>query len=333
MGYSSSPIVASDSVAYIEGAKEFPNLLNKRVPYTGLILYLKALLYFESNGWIVLLFNSLIVLVAAEALWQVTKNSSDYIASWIAVCIWLLNPLTSQWTRFLMGEPLFFSAVIGWIWFAIYKPTWLFLFLSSLVSSLRPNAFTLLGSALTWWIPSKINSIRTSFILIISSWATVFIIFWAFILRSSPDAESLLDVAKNGLIMPSNGEFKVSIEMSDSIFSYLKLFLTRIGWELVQLRPWYSAKLNSFIAIFMTFFYIFALRGAWIVRFSKLFWAVIVVSIPSIVLIGCTWAIYEARFGWWFLVAWIPFVAIGSRHLLPYPMRYLQNQIDRLMTY
>ena len=89
--------------------------------------------------------------------------------------------------------------------------------------------------------------------------------------------------------------------------------VSRIGWELIQVRPWYSLRLNAFIAVAMAPFYLLALRGALISCGSRLFWAVVVLSLPSIAVIAATWAIHEGRFGWWFLVAWIPWVAIGCQ--------------------
>ena len=64
----------------------------------------------------------------------------------------------------------------------------------------------------------------------------------------------------------------------------------------------------------MIFFYIFSLRGAWIIRKSKLIFAITLITIPSLIIIGFTWSIYEGRFGWWFLVSWIPLVAIGTQN-------------------
>ena len=93
----------------------------------------------------------------------------------------------------------------------------------------------------------------------------------------------------------------------------MNLFLRRIGWELIQVRPWYSFKNNLFISIFMSSFYVLSIRGAWFVRNSKLLIAIIFITFPSLILIGFTWSIYEGRFGWWFLVSWIPLVAIGTQ--------------------
>ena len=46
---------------------------------------------------------------------------------------------------------------------------------------------------------------------------------------------------------------------------------------------------------------------------SKLIFATTLITIPSLIIIGFTWSIYEGRFGWWFLVSWIPLAAIGTQ--------------------
>ena len=39
-------------------------------------------------------------------------------------------------------------------------------------------------------------------------------------------------------------------------------------------------------------------------------------SLPFMALIGVTWAIWEGRFGWWFLFVWTTWVGIGAERLM-----------------
>jgi len=66
----------------------------------------------------------------------------------------------------------------------------------------------------------------------------------------------------------------------------------------------------------MIIFYVAAMVGWAKVRHSNLNLFVWCLTIPSIVLIGATWAIYEGRFAWWFLVAWMPWVGIGLKTIV-----------------
>ena len=309
--YSSSPIFASDSEFYMDGVRRFPYLLDKHKPYLTMILYLKLFFASSLSGWTVLFANSIIVLLAGQAIWHVTYKISNANAAWLSSCIWFLNPLTAQWTRFISTEPRCYSSIIFWLWFSLYRPNWIFIFFTTFISALRPNSFTLLASALSWIGLIKGDFRIRTFINTAIVWLLTFFVFWLVFLRSSPDSLKLLDVANNGIIMWNPLGFNLNIAMDYGIYSYIKLFFSRITWELIQIRPWYSLNLNLFILVFMSLFYFFALRGAWLIKSTMTFWSIIVVSLPSIILIGITWSIYEGRFGWWFLVAWIPLVAIG----------------------
>ncbi len=311
-GFDLSPIVQWDSNFYIDASERFPNLLPEQKLYLGMAAYLKVSSLLGSVKWIAVIGNSLSVITAAECLWQITKKYSSDSRAWLAVCIWLLNPLTAQWTRWVMSEPLYYSAVIIWIWLALFKTSFLLITFSTLASTLRPNAIILLGSAITWTSTIKKQFTIKEVIKITTKLVIIMLFLIAFIfIRFDTSKLILIESFSNGQVIHNMPE--VSIEMRSTPFSYISLFFHRIGWELIQLRPWYSFKNNFFISIFMILFYILAIRGGWIIRQSKLFIAISLITIPSLIIIGCTWSIYEGRFGWWFLVSWIPLVAIGTQ--------------------
>jgi ABC-type proline/glycine betaine transport system permease subunit len=90
----------------------------------------------------------------------------------------------------------------------------------------------------------------------------------------------------------------------------------RVWWELKQVRPWYSRGLNAFTGVSMSSFYILAAIGAWKSRNSTLTLVVAGITIPFMGLIALTWAIWEGRFGWWFLVLWTAWAGIGAQRIL-----------------
>jgi hypothetical protein len=107
----------------------------------------------------------------------------------------------------------------------------------------------------------------------------------------------------------SNSAFlRYIIENPTAIF---QIGVLRIYWELRQTRPWYSPSLNLFLTIKMISFYVFSAIGLMHVFSKPLVKAIAVMTLPSAVLIALTWAIWEGRFGWWFLVTWIPLFGIG----------------------
>lgn len=96
----------------------------------------------------------------------------------------------------------------------------------------------------------------------------------------------------------------------------LRLGTTRVWWEMKQMRPWYSSELNFFLAVSMSALHSLALVGAWSMRRSQLHLIVISISVPFVMVIASTWAIWEGRFGWWFLVLWTVWAGIGVNKLI-----------------
>ena len=147
-GFDISPIVSFDSNFFIDASERFPDLLPKQRHYLGMAVLLKLANLIGPTKWIFVILNSFSVIISAEFLWQITKKYSSNSCAWIAVYVWLLNPLTAQWTRWVMTDMLYFSAVIIWLWLFIFQNSFLLSLFSALTTTLRPNAFTLLGLSL-----------------------------------------------------------------------------------------------------------------------------------------------------------------------------------------
>ena len=307
----SGPVLSPDSGFYLDGAQRFPHLLPKQRPYLGMIGYLWVCGWWAQAPWLALFGNALAVWLAALALWHIASRWGGSTAGWIASAIWLLNPLTAQWTRYVLTEPLFFSATIGWLWLALFRPAWVLLAFSAVASTLRPNAFSLFAAACTWRLSLNLKPRRRALLLIAASWLALIASVALLAPLVSPVAYKVPQMLAAGTVIHSHPE--LALPMDHGFFSVLRLMFTRLGWELAQWRPWYSFRLNSYITVFMGAFYALALRGAWLTRGNRLFWAVLLISLPSIAIIMTTWAIHEGRFAWWFLVAWIPWVAIGCQ--------------------
>ncbi|SVC17805.1 uncharacterized protein METZ01_LOCUS270659, partial [marine metagenome] len=94
-----------------------------------------------------------------------------------------------------------------------------------------------------------------------------------------------------------------------------RLGATRVWWEMKQVRPWYSDQLNTFLTVTMTGFYLLVIVGAWASRGTLLNLLVTSISIPFALVIALTWAIWEGRFGWWFLVLWTVWAGIGAQEV------------------
>ncbi|MCP9783293.1 hypothetical protein KBY83_08155 [Cyanobium sp. WKJ7-Wakatipu] len=307
----SAPVLVPDSGFYLDGAKRFPLLLPQQRTYLGMILYLRLCSFLGPAAWLAVVGNAAAVWLASLALWQIAARWAGPRAGWIAAGIWLLNPLTAQWTRYVLTEPLFYSAVIGWLWLALFRPGWPLLIFSGIAGSLRPNAFTLLAAAITWIFALRVRPGSRAVLLIALGWTGLLAALVLVAPLVSPVAMKVPQLIAQGTVIHSHPELDVS--MASGPLAILRLMALRIAWELGQWRPWYSLRFNLFIVVSMFAFYAVSLRGAWLTRGSRLFWAVVLVSLPSMAVIAATWAIHEGRFGWWFLVAWIPWAAIGCQ--------------------
>ena len=268
-GFDLSPIVLSDSFEYLNAAERFPNLFPYEKLYSGIIVYLKFASLLGPVKWIAVIGNTIAVFISSECLWQITNKYASKNCAWIAVFILLLNPLTAQWTRWVLTESLYFSAVIIWMWLFIYQSSFLLIIFSTIASTLRPNAFTLLFISLIGNPIYKIQIKLMQIIKIILFSTTILLILFALVFNKIEGvSNSIIEGFSNGMVIWNMPE--TYIEITNNPISYINLFFRRIFWEIIQIRPWYSFKNNLFISFFMIFFYIFFLRGAWIIRKSKL---------------------------------------------------------------
>ena len=120
---------------------------------------------------------------------------------------------------------------------------------------------------------------------------------------------------------PSNAAFvRYALEHPIAV---AQLGATRIWWEMKQVRPWYSDQLNTFLTITMTGFYVLAAIGMGSARRTSLNLALMIISLPFAAVIAATWAIWEGRFGWWFLVLWTVWAGIGAQVLIARGGRHL----------
>ena len=120
-GFDITPVVSFDSNFFIDAAERFPDLHPQQRVYSGMAIIVKFASLIGPTKWVFVIFNSIAVILSGEFLWQITKKYSSNSCAWIAVYVWLLNPLTAQWTRWLMTETLYFSAVIIWLWIFIFR--------------------------------------------------------------------------------------------------------------------------------------------------------------------------------------------------------------------
>lgn len=331
------PVLGADSVGYLAVAADWSQIKPFHVGLLWFLVLLSADTFIGTDGWLVVGVQISAVIAAAWLLHKITTRLGGPIAGWVAVAVYLLHPPITQWTRYLLTESLFYSFTIFFAWAAwevsnngANRARFGTLAASALVLLfLRPNGvlvLVVLGVLLALWV----NALLVVRLLIVG-FALGMVLVFALTLDvysagGGGDQNSFLRRAEAGEVLWNDDALSISMpevvgdDYSNRAFlgyvaqhplEFMRLGATRLTVEMAQVRPHFSNGLNLYLGFTMTAFYTFAGLGWWRERRSA--WSVIVwaISIPTGGLIAVTWAVHEARFGWWFLVLWIPWAAIG----------------------
>ncbi len=340
------PIQAPDSGYYLRAADNFPSSIDSSyIGYVGFVGLLRVGLALGSGPVFSVVTNSVGVILAALALLSLGRRYSSEIAGWSAATFYLLHPLINQWTRYVLTETLFFSGVVltayclaravdieRWSW----GPLWL---VAGLTFSIRPNGIVLLGAVITVLALSQRARLPRRLTIVAATWATILLLAVVSPSLSAVHGDFgpetwkgtvVHGVPETSITMPEPSNFDNS---NRALVGYAlsnpadisRLAVTRVWWEMKQVRPWYSSDLNLFLTVSMTSLYSLAALGAWSARKTRLNLIILGISVPFGAVIASTWAIWEGRFGWWFLVLWTVWAGIGVNRLL-HPI------LDRLPT-
>jgi 4-amino-4-deoxy-L-arabinose transferase-like glycosyltransferase len=345
-GLNTFVISRGDSFFYLAASARVPELNSFDKLYSGYIYLLHASQVVSNSGILMVLIQATLVILASYSLFSIAGELGGSTAAWISTIFYLLFPLLTQWTRYILTESIFYALIIIGMRLATYgkskKITPLLVLVVTLLVSLRPNGIIIGCAVMTVFILSnvKASSFKASFIILIWALGT----FFGLILLGSNTGgqitvqNSIFEKAIEGTVVYGVEEtyYKMPIPSSldRSNGAYIKYILEhpadnirlgaiRLFWEFKQIRPWYSGSLNLFISFTMFIFYLFSLIGFIKVKHKVVRRSIAVLTIPSVALIAGTWAIWEGRFAWWVLVCWIPLFGLG----LSYPYEFFSNQI------
>lgn len=334
-----SPTLGGDSGRYISGGEHFPHLDSVQWGYFGYCFVFWIAASLPVTQWLIIGLQLLSSLWAAWALWSIAEKYAGMRAGLFASAFYLLNPLLAQWNRYLLTESFFYVGVITILYGLIvdeasYRSRILTALGLLMVVSMRPNGIILLPVVLVFltFRFSQSNSSRTvltSLMIAISAIAFTLLpnlqsggggyknsfvqraargeVFW-----NSTDQS--LDMPQVPIDETSNFDFLKYV--SRNPIDMARLGITRATWETIQVRPWYSTSLNLFAAISTSMLAFGSALGARAFRRDGGLTPVLILTIPSISLVAATWAIHEGRFGWWYLVVWIPVAAVGIELVL-----------------
>jgi hypothetical protein len=345
-------ISRGDSTFYFTAASHATELSNFERLYSGYIFSLRLSQIISSSGIFMVVIQAIFVIVASYSMFSLAKDYGGLLAGWVSVSFYLLAPMLSQWTRYILTESIFYSLIVIGLRIATLKHYWnqfAMIPLLLLLILLRPNGVIVACAILSIYVFSKVSRKTTRISLVSFIW----IIGLLFSVNSiSGDAaeesvqSSIFQKTLDGNVVYGvqdlNYQMPIARSLERSTAAYIKYVIEnpipnlkigtlRVFWELKQVRPWYSPSLNLFLYLTMGAFYIFSLFGLIQIWREPMVRAIAMLTLPLVLLIAITWAIWEGRFGWWFMVTWIPLFGIGVAVLAR--MIFLKGKSGRIPTW
>lgn len=335
-------LTGGDTGRFVGAAKTFPYFSegDRALGYASYVFLFRVFEGTHKSFLAIIILQIIIVFLAALSLFSLIEKIGNQQAAWVGVIIYLINPLTNRWTLYLLTESIFFAFLIFIMWSGQKyvkdrnkKNLLLFIFLTFFATFLRPNGFFLLAATMSFIIfYSKLKSIF-KLIFILLSW--IFVLIFLTLSSSYGDnptndfaqrmfqGEIIWDQPTPNIKMPQPSAEQIS---NSDYFDYAlknpisvtSLGVSRVFWEILQIRPWYSTVFNTYILIFMITFLFTAFIGRKYLRGESLNTLIYFIAIPHLALIAATWADFDGRFGWWVLTLLLPWSGIGTSEIFTY---------------
>jgi 4-amino-4-deoxy-L-arabinose transferase-like glycosyltransferase len=285
--------------------------------------------------------NAIAFIVAGALLHDIGRRTASEVSGVVGASVLLLNPMTSQWVRFVLTESLMYSLVVVMLWSAwrlAERPdtsrAWPLLLAATVGTFLRPNGLLLLGSALTLLIlgAARIRRRRT---LLLATWTGVVLgLGAALVATGQPAEDSFAGQLYGGVVVEGAAHVRVVMAMPEpndvtdaseaAAVRYGlshpvatgRLVVTRIAVETSQIRRHYPPVVNIAFGGAMVLLLAAAAIGWRHPGALHLRRPVIVLGLPSMVLVGLTFAVPEGRYGWTYLVLLAPLAGLGVSRLI-----------------
>lgn len=341
-------VVRGDSFFYIENSLQFPHLNDWAQSYQGYIFLLWLSNTLFSSFVPVIFFQICVCLVSSYLLKRICEMiGGQGLSCWLAPMLFIFNPSSTQWLRYLLTESLFFSTSLILLFLSVRFPNrpQYSLLCSLVLFSLRPNGFLFFVSVLLIILIS-FKSRRNIF------WSALFflVLFFLVFLKlprfkiagdTIPDLNLLTIFQKGEVIYGSDISFKMpllEVTASNSLkdfflymihhpYESLLLGFSRILSELILVRPWYSFSLNICLIATSFFILVFSFFGLSISSLKSYRLNLMVLILPQVLLIAMTWSIWESRFGQLILNLLLPSSALGFFKLVIFSKRVFSKKV------
>ena len=331
-------ILAPDSVLYLP--PEGSNGLVLDAPWTRwtypVLILLSDRIGDQYLG--VIIMQSAALWLAGALLFAEMQRTVSLRAAWFAAAILLLNPMTAQWSRIIMSEAIFFAAIATVLallrrWLDDRSP-WrasLAVLIAIGVLFLRPNGFLVLASALTVLLMVVLAGRRSRRLSVTAVWLAAAILLPIASAATGPPAEgSFTSQIYDGVVVEGAAHVRTVIRMpapadpqdesyaaavqyaASNPVAIARLGAARLIAETAQVRRHYPALINGLMGGAMAIFLIALLLGSLSRRSEG--WRLVgaTLALPLMFMTTITFAVAEGRYGWGYLIALSPLVAIGA---------------------
>lgn len=279
--------------------------------------------------------------LTGAAIFAFVRRRHGHLAAFAATAALTVNPMTAQWVRFVLTEAIFQPLIVVSLLLAVrcvenatQSLRAALLGVGLFGSILRPNGVLVLAAGLAV-LALNISTPRLRLVAVTTTiLLTPLLLLASLSATGQPGEATLTEQFYGGVVIEGTEDVRLTIlmpepadstELSESalvayVFSHpvatLRLTLTRIVVEVAQVRRHYPHVANLFLGMGITLFLLTAAIGASSKESATLRRATCIFAIPHLILVGVTFAVPEARYGWSGLVALAPLAGVGTSLLV-----------------
>lgn len=282
---------------------------NKATSYLGFAAVLAATIAITGRPEPIVALNIIAVALAASAVFAMAQRLFGFRGGVIAAALLIMNVELAMWSSFILTDALYLSLVTiatFLIYVAGEKKGAAFIpgiLLVAFAASIRPNGWLMIPIAVGYWL----GRLAAAGLVLVA----IAIMTLGPAMRDGTQVERLETALTEGRVIFGSDAWRVPMPPADQPpanwseglryavghpLASARLALTRIGTEILHVRPSYSATHNLAVVAFYLPMYAFAILGFMRVRHHPLAQLVGVVVAAHLGLVGLTFADFDGRF-------------------------------------
>ncbi len=327
-------LLAPDSVGYLADSTTWSAVAAAPWPRWGYLALLRVGSILGDAATVAVVVQLLATTAVGVLLLRTGRWLAGPVAGMTAATVLLVNPMTAQWTRFVLTESLFYALAATAVALAAMRTVHpstdrSLVGVAATAVVLRPTGPLLAGAAVTLALMARPWTARRRCIAISTLWAVIVGVLIAGTAATGPPAEGTLAAQlRAGVVVEGTPEVRTTIPMpaapGDGALNYvraeplasLRLALTRVAVEVAQVRRHYPPVVNVALGAAMLAMAVTAALGLRDARGRPLRVPTAVVILPLVGVVAVTFAVPEGRYGWAGLVALAPAVGVGAASAL-----------------